>query len=308
MGKATDKRIFYEWLNDNHGYFYSINRTLHEGKSEFQKIELVDTSEMGNVLLLDSITQVAERVDWQYHEPMVHFPMLAHERPQRVLVIGGGDGGILREVLRHPSVTHVDFVELDRDVVEFSRTYLPHINDGAFDSDKVTIHIADGRGFVEQTSGSYDVAIMDMTDPFGPSKMLYTREFFQHVRDHLNPNNGIFTMHSESPVSRPIGYQCIRRTLGSVFPVVRSAYTFIQMYGTFWSFTVASNGPDIASFDADTIDKRIRNRNLDGLRIINGDTWQAMQMKYPFIAEIDRRSVPVITDAAPDFPDHFTQE
>ena len=307
MAKNREKRIFYEWLNDNHGYFYTINRTLQKTESEFQEVELVETDEMGNVLLLDSITQTAQNVEWQYHEPMVHFPMLSHPQPRRVLVIGGGDGGILREVLRHPSVEHVDFAELDRDVVEFSRQYLPDVNHGAFDDKRVNIHITDGRAFVEQSETVWDVAIMDMTDPFGPSKMLYTKEFFEMVRDRLDPNNGLFTMHSESPVARPLAYQCIRRTLGSAFPVVRSAYTFIQMYATFWSITVASNGPDIAGFGADTIDKRIRNRGLSGLKVITGDTWQAMQVVYPYIAEINRRSVPVITDAQPDFPDHFEQ-
>lgn len=302
-----DKRIFYEWLNEHHGYFYTINRTLHEGKSDYQKVELVETEELGNVLLLDSITQVGQKSDWQYHEPMVHLPMLAHERPRRVLVIGGGDGGILREVLRHPSVEHVDFAELDADVVEFSRQYLPDINHGAFDNEKVHVHITDGRSFVEQSDQTWDVAIMDMTDPFGPSKMLYTREFFAYVRDHLDPNKGMFTMHSESPVARPIAHQCIRRTLGSAFPVVRTAYAFIQMYATYWSFTVASNGPDIAAFDADTIDKRIRSRGLEALRMINGDTWQAMQVPFPYISQIHKESVPVITDNAPDFPDHFGQ-
>ena len=260
------------------------------------------------MLLLDSITQVGQNVDWQYHEPMVHIPMLAHERPRRILVIGGGDGGILREVLRHPSVDHIDFVELDRNVVEFSREYLPDINHGAFDDKRVSVHFSDGRTFVEQAEdGRWDVAIMDMTDPFGPSKMLYTKQFFQAVRERLDPNNGVFTMHSESPIARPVAHQSIRRTLGSAFPVVRSAYAFIQMYATYWSFTVASNGPDIAAYDADTIDKRIRNRGLKDLKMINGDTWQAMQVPFPYISAIHRETVPVITDEAPDFPDHFQQ-
>ena len=306
MANNANKRVFYEWLNDNHGYFYTVNRTLQQTESEYQNVELVETDEMGNVLILDSITQVGQKVDWQYHEPMVHFPMLAHERPRRVLVIGGGDGGILREVLRHPSVESVDFVELDQKVVEFSRQHLPDINHGAFDDERVSVHFSDGRAFVEQADdGRWDVAIMDMTDPFGPSKMLYTKQFFQTVRDRLDPNNGLFTMHSESPVARPIAYQCIRRTLGSAFPVVRSAFAFVQMYATYWSFTIASNGPDIAAFDAYTIDERIRTRGLERLRMLNGDTWQAMQVPFPYISEIHRRSVPVITDEAPDFPDRF---
>lgn len=303
----TDKRILREWLNNSHGYFYTINRTLHKGSTQYQNIELVDTDEMGNVLLLDNITQVGEKVDWQYHEPMVHMPMLAHPAPKSVLVIGGGDGGILREVLRYRSVEHVDFVELDEEVVAFSREYLQSVNGGAFEDPRVHSRFEDGRAFVEQTDTVYDVVIMDMTDPFGPSRMLYTREFYTHVRNRLDPNTGIFTMHSESPVARPVAFQCVRRTLGAVFPVVRTAYTFIQMYATYWSVTLASNGPDIRDLDAASIDSRIRSRGISDLKIITGDTWQAMQVEYPYIAQITRREVPIITDAAPDFPDHFSQ-
>ncbi|TVQ28638.1 MAG: polyamine aminopropyltransferase [Spirochaetaceae bacterium] len=302
-----DKRILQEWLNNSHGFFYTINRTLHKGSTKYQDIELVDTDEMGNVLLLDNITQVGERVDWQYHEPMVHMPMLAHPNPKTVLVIGGGDGGILREVLRYESVKHIDFVELDEEVVSFSRKYLQSVNGGAFENPKVHARFEDGRGFVERTDTVYDVVIMDMTDPFGPSKMLYTREFYTHVRNRLDPNTGIFTMHSESPVTRPVAFQCVRRTLGAVFPVVRTTYTFIQMYATFWSITLASNGPDIQDLDPATVDSRIRARGISDLKIITGDTWQAMQVEYPYIAEITHRDVPIITDAAPDFPDHFSQ-
>lgn len=302
-----DKRILQEWLNNSHGFFYTINRTLHKGSTKYQDIELVDTDEMGNVLLLDNITQVGERVDWQYHEPMVHMPMLAHPNPKTVLVIGGGDGGILREVLRYESVKHIDFVELDEEVVSFSRKYLQSVNGGAFENPNVHARFEDGRGFVERTDTVYDVVIMDMTDPFGPSKMLYTREFYTHVRNRLDPNTGIFTMHSESPVTRPVAFQCVRRTLGAVFPVVRTTYTFIQMYATFWSITLASNGPDIQDLDPATVDSRIRARGISDLKIITGDTWQAMQVEYPYIAEITHRDVPIITDAAPDFPDHFSQ-
>ncbi len=299
----ADKRRFEEWLNPNHGFFYTVNRTLHEGAGAYQKIELLETDEMGRVLLLDGATQVSEHKEWQYHEPMVHFPMLAHPRPERVLVIGGGDGGILREALRYSTVTHVDYVELDREVVEFCRAYLPDINGGAFDDNRVSIHFEDGRGFVERSSERYDVCIMDMTDPFGPSRMLYTREFYQAVQARLDPENGLFAMHAESPVARPVAFECIRRTLSQAFPVVRTAYAYVQMYSTLWAFAVASNGPDIHALQKASIEERISNYGLTGLKMIDGDTWHAMLTGYPYIRELAQQEVPIITDAAPDFPD-----
>lgn len=305
MAKNREKRIFYEWLNDNHGYFYTINRTLQKTESEFQEVELVETDEMGNVLLLDSITQTAQNVEWQYHEPMVHFPMLSHPQPRRVLVIGGGDGGILREVLRHPSVEHVDFAELDRDVVEFSRQYLPDVNHGAFDDKRVNIHITDGRAFVEQSETVWDVAIMDMTDPFGPSRMLYTREFYRLVRDALRSEEGLFAMHAESPVARPVAHRCIEQTLAAEFAVTQTVYTFIQMYATYWSFAIASPGTSIAEVSGELAERRCAERGISGLQMINAATWESMQVAFPYIDGLPT-DVPVITDDRPVFPDHFS--
>ncbi|MFW5684239.1 MAG: polyamine aminopropyltransferase, partial [Spirochaetota bacterium] len=299
-----ETRIFTEYLNDNHGYFYTITKSLYRGQTKYQQIELVETEEFGTVLLLDNITQVAEKADWQYHEPIVHFPMLAHPKPERVLIIGGGDGGTLREVLKHP-VEHVDFVELDEEVVAFSREHLASVHQGAFDDPRMELHFQDGRAWVETHPESYDVIIMDMTDPFGPSRMLYTREFFEHVRRALRSEEGVFIMHSESPVARPVAFRCIGATLGSVFNEVNHAYTFIQMYATYWSFAVASPKTSIRSLKADAVSERLSARGISGLHMIDGASWEAMQVELPFIREIPT-DVPVITDEAPVFPDHFS--
>lgn len=299
-----EQRIFTEYLNDHHGFFYTISKSLYRGQTKYQQIELVETQEFGNVLLLDNITQVAEKADWQYHEPMVHFPMLAHPKPERVLIIGGGDGGTLREVLRHP-VEHVDFVELDEEVVAFSREHLASVHQGAFDDPRMSLHFQDGRAWVESHDASYDVIIMDMTDPFGPSRMLYTREFFGLVRRALRADTGVFTMHAESPVARPVAHRCIGATLGSVFANVRFAYAFVQMYATYWSYAVASPATDIAAISAEQVDARLSERDIAGLNMIDGRSWEAMQVELPWIRNLPS-DVPVITDDSPVFPDHFS--
>lgn len=299
-----EQRIFTEYLNDNHGFFYTIEKSLYRGQTKYQQIELVRTAEYGTVLLLDNITQVAERGDWQYHEPLVHFPMLTHPDPKRVLIVGGGDGGTLREVLKHP-VDHVDFVELDEEVVAFSREHLAAVHQGAFDDPRMTLHFQDGRAWIEEHPGAYDVIIMDMTDPFGPSRMLYTREFYTAARRALASDEGLFTMHSESPVARPVAWRCIGRTLAESFPVVRNAYAFVQMYATYWSFAVASPQSNITTLGAAEVDRRLADRGITGLRMISGATWAAMQVPFPWLASIPT-DVPVITDAHPYFPDHFS--
>jgi spermidine synthase len=302
-----DRRIFREWLNGSVGFFYAINRSLYTGRTRFQELELVDTDEFGKVLLLDRITQVAEKNEWQYHEPMVHLPMLSHPEPERVLVIGGGDGGILREVLRHPTVTSVDFAELDEEVISFSKQYLPDISAGAFDDPRVHTHITDGRAFVESQKARYDVVIMDMTDPEGPSEMLYTREFFAHVAESLRDERGLFAMHSESPVVRPIAYQCIRKTLSTTFTEVHSLYTFVEMYATLWSVTVASQRTDPSALSGDEIAGRMKSRRLSGLHLIDPGTWHALLAVPPYIAELSGADVAVITDAVHRFPDNFAR-
>ena len=297
-------RIYTEYLNRNHGFFYTVKDRLYHGRTKYQEIELIDTDEYGTVLLLDNVTQVAETVDWQYHEPLAHFPLLAHSKPERVLVVGGGDGGTVREVLKHP-VTHVDFVELDEEVVSFSRRHLPAVHQGAFEDQRVRLRFQDGRAWIEEHPDTYDVILMDMTDPFGPSRMLYTREFYKLVRRALRSDEGLFAMHSESPVARPVAHRCIERTLGTAFPVVRCAYAFIQMYATYWSFAISSPTTDIARVPGDLVDARLAERGISGLRMIDGPSWESMQVALPYIRSIPA-DVPTITDENPVFPDHFS--
>ncbi len=297
-------RIFTEYLNDHHGFFYTISESLYRGRTRYQEIELVRTEEYGTVLLLDNITQVAEKGDWQYHEPLVHYPMLAHPEPLRVLVIGGGDGGTVREVLKHP-VEQVDFVELDEEVVTFSREHLHAVHQGAFDDPRVRLHYQDGRAWVTSHQHSYDVIIMDMTDPFGPSRMLYTREFYRLVRDALRSEEGLFAMHAESPVARPVAHRCIERTLAAEFAVTKSVYAFIQMYATYWSFAVASPATSISGVSGAMVEQRLTERGIAGLQMINAATWEAMQVAFPYLERLPTE-VPVITDDDPVFPDHFS--
>ncbi|MFP4415853.1 MAG: polyamine aminopropyltransferase [Chitinispirillaceae bacterium] len=301
----SSKRLFKEPLNDNFGFYYTIDKSLYKGRTKFQEIEMVETAEFGTTLLLDNITQVVEKNEWQYHEPMVHPAMCSHPNPRNVLVIGGGDGGILREVLKYPSVEHVDFAELDSEVVEFSRKYLFKMNENSFDDPRVSVQITDGRSWVEQHPGQYDIVIMDMTDPFGPSKFLYTKQFFTAIKRSFRNAKGLFVMHSESPISRPVAFNCIVRTLRSVFKNVTPLYTYIQMYAVLWSMCVSSDGIAIANKTAPSINKRLSTYGIKKLKVFTGESLVAMRTPYPYIEEILKRRVRLITDKNPDFPDNF---
>jgi spermidine synthase len=308
MANAKRTRIFTERLNPHLGFFYTVKKTLLRTVTPFQKLELIDTDAFGKVLLLDGVTQVTERNEFQYHEPMVHPAMIAHHRPERVLVIGGGDGGILREVIKYRSVKSVVLAELDEDMVRFSKKHLGVINNGAFSDKRVTTVFIDGRKYVEENPKSFDVVIMDMTDPFGPSTMLYTADFFGLVKRSFRDRHGIFTMHSSSPMTRPLAFASIVKTLGSVFSNVSTLFTFIEMYATLWSISVASDTADLCAARPADIDRKLRACGIRGLEHYTGATHQAMLAEYPFLTKIRSHGGRIITDRDPTFPDHFTQD
>ena len=255
------------------------------------------------MLILDGITQVAENSEFQYHEPMVHPALCAHPWARRVLVIGGGDGGVLREVLKYPCVETVDLAELDEGVIAFSKKYLSSVHHGAFSDPRVRINIVDGREFVEEHPKSFDLVIMDMTDPFGPSKFLYTREFFGLVKKSLRTPHGVFSMHTESPVTRPATFACIQKTLRAVFSHVCPLYIYMQMYAVLWSITVSSEKTDLGALKAAGVDKKLKKQKITGLKVYTGAVHEASQAAYPYISDIFKRKARIITDRNPDIPD-----
>jgi len=179
MSDCSNNTLHREWLNERFGYFYTVNKQLRSHSTAFQKLDLVDTDEFGRVLILDGITQIAEKNEFQYHEPMVHPALCTHPDPRRVLVIGAGDGAILREVLKYPNVESVDLAELDEGVIRFSKKFLASVHRRAFADPRVHVHIVDGRNFVECNQRTFDVVIMDMTDPFRAVEVpLYKRLFY----------------------------------------------------------------------------------------------------------------------------------
>jgi len=293
-------RFVVERLNPNFGYFYSVKKSLHKGQTKWQAMEIVETDEFGRVLLLDGVTQVAQKHEQLYHEPMVHIALTSHPDPKDVLIIGAGDGGILREVLKHPVDTAV-MAELDGGVVDFCDRLMPEINQGAFKDKRYQLEVGDGRKYVETTKHKFDAVVMDMTDPFGPSAMLYTREFFQKVKATFKDGNGLFVMHTESPISRPNTFQQCLRTLGDVFTYRRTFYLYIQMYAVLWSITVCSDEIDVGAIPPADLAKRLEQRGITGLQVYTPAVHHSMLVPFPFVADLvaGAADMPAITDASP---------
>ncbi|WP_050930098.1 polyamine aminopropyltransferase [Aestuariivita boseongensis] len=182
-----------ESLHPDYAQSLRVDEMLYDSKTDHQRLKVFQNGTFGRVLTLDDVVQTTEGDNFIYHEMMSHVPILAHGAASRVLIIGGGDGGMAREVLRHKTVTHVTMVEIDAGVVEFSKTYLPMLSQGAFDDPRLELVIADGADFIRSTSGGYDVIIVDSTDPIGPGEVLFSDTFYGHAKRALTPDGILVT-------------------------------------------------------------------------------------------------------------------
>lgn len=184
---------FNETLYDAWGQRFTVDEVYFEHRTEHQHLVIFHNALFGRVMALDGVIQTTERDEFVYHEMLAHVPILAHGRAERVLIVGGGDGGMLREVTRHASVRSITQVEIDRAVVEMSREYLPSHSQGAFDDPRLELVIADGLDYVRQTDARFDVIISDSTDPIGPGEVLFSEDFYAACQRRLNPGGVLVT-------------------------------------------------------------------------------------------------------------------
>ncbi len=182
-----------ERLHGDHAQALREARLLYDSETAHQRLRVFENPTFGRVLTLDGVVQVTERDNFIYHEMLTHVPVLAHGAARRVLIVGGGDGGMAREVLKHRTVEAVTMVEIDAGVVAFSKQFLPMISAGAFDDPRLDLVIADGAAFMRETAGGFDVIIVDSTDPIGPGEVLFTDTFYGHARRALAPGGILVT-------------------------------------------------------------------------------------------------------------------
>ncbi|WP_102110112.1 polyamine aminopropyltransferase [Oceaniglobus roseus] len=182
-----------EALHADHAQALRESSVLYDSQTDHQRLRVFENPTFGRILTLDDVVQVTEGDNFIYHEMLTHVPILAHGSAARVLIIGGGDGGMAREVLKHRTVSHVTMVEIDAGVVEFSKEYLPDISAGAFDDPRLDLVIADGAEFIRSTDGGFDVIIVDSTDPVGPGEVLFTDTFYGHAQRALAPGGILVT-------------------------------------------------------------------------------------------------------------------
>lgn len=220
-------------------HVYEVEKVLYKGKSQFQEIMVIENAFFGKILILDGILQLTERDEFFYHEMLTHVVLHAHPDPKRVVVIGGGDGGAVREVLKHTCVEKVYFVEIDEEVIKISRRFFPSVSCG-LDDPRVEIRIMDGVDFVKRIPGKVDVVIVDSTDIVGFARTLFSSDFFDSVRLALT-DAGLFVTHTESLHFHKDLVIELQGKLREVFPVVDLYTVPIATYpGNWWAFAVGS--------------------------------------------------------------------
>ena len=239
------------------------DRVLHEVKTKHQHLVIFENDTWGRVLVLDGVIQLTTSDIFIYHEMIAHVPLMALARPSSVLVIGGGDGGVLREVLRHPSVKQATMVEIDRSVVDLSVKYYPEIADGAFDDPRTELIIADGLKFIAETSERYDAIIVDSSEPIGPSAVLHSRPFFADCKRALK-DTGIIVTQNGMPNLCPEPVINTTQYFAELLPKVQP-YLCTQpcYFGGPFALNMAVQGKtDPAGMAAAALKKRFKARRL----------------------------------------------
>ena len=218
-----------------------VERQLYSGQSEFQRIDVFQSPELGRFLVLDGFIMLTEKDEFIYHEMIVHVPMAVHPNVKKVLVIGAGDGGAVRELTAYPEIRHIDLVEIDEEVIRVCREFLPGTA-CRLDDERVHIHYEDGLKFVRSREDEYDLIIVDSTDPFGPGEGLFTKEFYGNCYKALK-EDGITVNQHESPFYEEDATACMRahKRIVESFPVSRVYQAHIPTYPSgHWLFGFAS--------------------------------------------------------------------
>ncbi|MDA0907755.1 MAG: polyamine aminopropyltransferase [Bacteroidetes bacterium] len=280
---------FDEWYEGRTGLTLGVQEVVFSKQSPFQLVEVLHTDSWGHVLTLDGLVMLSEQDEFVYHEMLTHPALCAHPKPSQLCVIGGGDGGTIRECCKHEDVESIDWVEIDEVVIEASKACFPGL--GVFDDPRASLYIEDGIKFVERQSAKYDVILIDGSDPIGPAEGLFGDDFVQACAKALKPG-GIVVSQSESPWVKTFHpnmktlYHALSSHVGNVSPYLCS----IPLYPTgTWSMMMASNEVDPqSSYAFDSAEQFCESH--PELKYFSADVFRASQALPPFVAALFQSS------------------
>ena len=272
MRQGASNQWFMDPLNENLYTMYRVRREVLNVRTHYQEVRILDTYQMGRVLVLDNKIQSAEYDEFIYHECLVHPAMVGSASPQHVLILGGGEGAALREVVRYCSMKRVVMVDLDREIIDICKQHLPSWHAGAFKDSRLDLKFDDARAYMESSNEMFDVIIMDISDPIegGPASELYTKEFFTEIKRHMHPSS-LFVMQALEIYLKPSHqHAIIHNTLKQVFTNVASYYEYVPSYGSFWGFAICSEIHEPARLQPDMINERLHREGINSLRYYDG--------------------------------------
>jgi spermidine synthase len=244
----------------------ALGAELARVRSPYQLITVHETEDFGRLLRLDECNMTSERDEFCYHEPMVHPALLAQSDPTSVLIIGGGDGGAAKEVLKHRGIARVVVAELDEQVVRVSQQWLSTVHQGAFDDPRVELRIGDGFEYLRRSIERFDLIVLDLTDPMGNAAALYTADFFVSAREHLSPT-GVLTTHIGSPFFHRQRVRDALAALRAVFTYVCPLGAYVPIYGAQWGMACASMSTNVAETAPQVFAARGHARGVGALRL-----------------------------------------
>jgi len=263
------------------GITCKISKTLHTEKSEFQQIDFIETEQLGTMLVLDGMVMTTDKDEFVYHEMISHVALNTHPNPAQVLVIGGGDGGAIREVAKHPKVQKATLVEIDGRVIELSKQYLPDIAIALMGNPKVEVLVDDGIAHIKQRQNAYDVILVDSTEPIGPAEGLFALDFYKDVYSALK-DDGIMVAQTESPFYNADLISRVYKDITKVFPLTKLYLASVPTYPSgLWSFTLGSKRYDPEQVDVSQIPDL-------GTKYYNGGLHRAAFQLPNFVQELLR--------------------
>ena len=298
---TNEKKWLIDELTPDLIQIHGLKRVLHRTSTKFQKAQIAETKTFGICLVLDGKIQSGEKDEFIYHESLVHPAMITHPNPKSVFIAGGGEGATLRDVLFHKTVKKAVMVDIDEKVVDMCRKYLPTFHRGAFEDKRAKVVYDDARKYIRETSERFDVAIIDLADPVeeGPARMLYTREFYQLVKDKLNPGGIMVVQSGQSGWINLKNFFAINGTLRSIFKIVRPYQVYVPSFVDMWGFHVVSDTLDAAALSAREVNSRIAHRLTAELKSYDGSAHKGLFALPKRLRKQITRSRKVITDATP---------
>lgn len=292
---------FEEWFTRHEAHRHRLRRYLVRGQTRFQRAVIADSYSFGRCLILDGELQSAALDEFIYHEALVHPALTVHPNPKQVLIMGGGEGATLREVLRHRPVKRTVMVDIDREVVQFCQRYMRQWHQGAFRHPNTELLIQDAKRFIAQRRERFDVIFSDLPSPIegGPAYALYTVEFYRRLAQRLTPG-GLFALQAGSGSLLQIHLHAVLyRTLTRVFRTVSPYYVYVPSFDVPWAFLICSNRGDPKTIPAGALQRRIAQRIQGPLRFYDAETHTGLFHLPKYLRTLLERERQVFTEKRP---------